>query len=248
MVPRSSADPLDETRGCRRRRRRSCPRVTEPANRSTTCRCAVALDIADGVGCAGSDSADLGELGHGEVGMEGKFDSLEQLFPGVHASSTLMPRSVDRHSRVGAATMGRWNLSTACTEPRVGCASRPTRCRGSPRAPVGRAVSTPTRRTRPSPITIDVDRAGLSTVVRDRVMAAAGPIDHGFVGGFPVAVPQSSDRVGRRVGAPRRGRKASATAASADSPIGLCRPQATGVEATCSPSASRRRRRPSTDE
>jgi hypothetical protein len=72
--------------------------------------------------------------------MEGKFDSLEQLFPGVH----------DRDANPSCVTMVWWNQSTACTEPREGWRSPLTQWHGSPLAPADPAVSTPTPPTRPS--------------------------------------------------------------------------------------------------
>jgi hypothetical protein len=66
-------------------------------------------------------------------------------------------------------------------------------------------------------ITIDVERAGFSGTVRDRIVAA---------------IPQSSHGLGGALGTARRGRQASATGASSDPPVGFCRAQAACLQTT----------------
>ena len=97
------------------------------------------LDVGDGLGVRDGQHH-LGECGHGEVMVEGKFDSLEQLFPRVH----------DRDVNPPCATMVWWNQSTVCTEPRAGWRLPPTPWRGSRRVRVGLGANTPTPPTPPS--------------------------------------------------------------------------------------------------
>ena len=151
-------------------------------------------------------SVDLGERRHGKIGMEGKFDSFEQLFPWVHdpdanavrgplpyratAASIVFRVLGDRQQWIGGT--GRWRVQDpawAADRRRRGVVDRHSL--RWPRRPAcqhlrhrrDRHHRRRTRRARPRRFA-----TGSS--------AAAGPIDHRLVGRFALAVPQSGNGVG----------------------------------------------------
>ena len=159
--------------------------------------------------------------------MEGKFDSLEQLFPGVHhRDANAVQRSPPQQSPEWAGGTGRWrvsNPSRVADRRRRGVVARHTlrwpgrsacqhvgygghhhhRCRARR---IERRCARPRR-------------------------GRGGTDHHRLVGRISVTVPQPGDSLGGGVGATRRGRQASAAGPSSNATFGLGRPQAAGVQA-----------------
>ena len=182
--------------------------------------------------------------------MEGKFDSFEQLFPWVHH------RDANRHSPRRRHRCVRVSRHNGSVEPVDGVYRTPRGLRIAADAVSWLA----TRSGGPGGQHAEHIRHGRhhhhrrrtrrarAPTVRDRVVAAAGPIDHRIVGRFSIAVPQSGDSVGSSVGATRRGRQTPAAGRVGRRAL-RPRPSASGWQPSdTSPSASRRRKPPSVDE
>ena len=144
------------------------------------------LDVGDGLGVR-YGKGDLGELRHREIGMEGKFDSLEQLFPRVHNPDANpvrgpLPHRGEQLHRLCSALLQRTD-NNGSVDPVNGVYKTPrglliaadavswlaTRSGG----PGGQHANTSDTAVT---ITVDIERAGLSAPVRDRIVAAAGPV------------------------------------------------------------------------
>jgi ribosome-associated protein len=143
------------------------------------------LDVGDGLGVR-YGQGDLGELWHRKIGMVGKFDSLEQLFPRVHnPDANAVPRPLpyrgDRLRRLCSALLGLTGNNES-VDPVNGMYKTPrglliaadavswvaTRSGG----PGGQHANTSDTAVT---ITVDIERAVLSAPVRDRILATAGP-------------------------------------------------------------------------
>ena len=129
------------------------------------------LDIGDRLGMRDRQD-DLGERRYGEVGMEGKVNSLEQLFPGVHRPDA-NPDDGSPPDR---------GCHTGPVEPVDGVYRTPRGLRVAADAvswvatrsggPGGQHANTSDTAVT---VTIEVDEAGLSATIRDRVLGAVGP-------------------------------------------------------------------------
>jgi hypothetical protein len=159
--------------------------------------------------------------------MEGKFDSREQLFPGVHHRDANAVRRSSPQQPQWVGGTGRWrvsNPSRVAHRRRRGLVARHSI--GWPGRPACQHVGHGGHHN---------DRCRARRLERRcaRTRRRRCRTDHHrIVGWFSVSVSQSGDSVGISLGANRRGREAPAAGPSSDATFGLGRPQAAGVEAT----------------
>ena len=130
------------------------------------------LDVSNRLGMRDRQH-DLGERGHGQVGMEGKVNSREQLFPGVHSSDANpdddSPPDRDCHTGPVEPVDGVYRTPRGLRVAADAVSWVATRSGG----PGGQHANTSDTAVT---VTIDIDEAGLSAAIRDRVLAAAGPV------------------------------------------------------------------------